>query len=127
MGITRRKFTLEFKTEAAHRVIDTGRSVVDVAGELSVTDGSLARWVRDERRQMETVAGGSNEVAGQDKDLAFLGTAAAYFASNPPKQRDLRRRREGRRVACSARAFPRGFSGERRSTARCLRVGPAWM
>ena len=28
MGTTRRKFTLEFKTEAAHRVIDTGRSVV---------------------------------------------------------------------------------------------------
>ena len=41
MGITRRKFTLEFKTEAAHRVIDTGRSVVDVATELSVADGSL--------------------------------------------------------------------------------------
>jgi hypothetical protein len=61
MGITRRKFTLEFKTEAAHRVIDTGRSVVDVAAELSVADGSLARWVRDERRRMETVAGGSDE------------------------------------------------------------------
>ena len=106
MGITRRKFTLEFKTEAAHRVIDTGRSVVDVATELSVADGSLARWVRDERRRMETVAGGSDEplsaaeraellrlrrqVAEQDKDLAFLGKAAAYFASNPPKQRDLR-------------------------------------
>ncbi len=28
MGATRRKFTLEFKTEAAHRVIDTGRSAV---------------------------------------------------------------------------------------------------
>jgi hypothetical protein len=26
MGTTRRKFTLEFKTEAAHRVIDTGRT-----------------------------------------------------------------------------------------------------
>ena len=106
MGITRRKFTLEFKTEAAHRVIDTGRSVIDVATELSVADGSLARWVRDERRRMETVAGGSDEplsaaeraellrlrrqVAEQDKDLAFLGKAAAYFASNPPKQRDLR-------------------------------------
>jgi len=106
MGITRRKFTLEFKTEAAHRVIDTGRSVVEVATELSVADGSLARWVRDERRRMETVAGGSEEplsaaeraellrlrrqVAEQDKDLAFLGKAAAYFASNPPKQRDLR-------------------------------------
>jgi hypothetical protein len=33
MGTTKRKFTLEFKTEAAHRVIDTGRSVVEVAGE----------------------------------------------------------------------------------------------
>ena len=32
MGVTRRKFTLEFKTEAAHRVIDTGRSIAEVAG-----------------------------------------------------------------------------------------------
>ena len=36
MGVTRRKFTLEFKTEAAHRVIDTGRSIAEVAAELSV-------------------------------------------------------------------------------------------
>ena len=91
MGTTRRKFTLEFKTEAAHRVIDTGRSVVEVAGELSVDKGSLARWVRDERRRVETVAGSSDEpkpaeraellrlrrqVAEQEKDLAFLGKAA---------------------------------------------------
>jgi transposase len=91
MGITRRKFTLEFKTDAAHRVIDTGRSVVEVAAELAVADGSLARWVRDERRRMETVAGSSDEplspaeraellrlrqVAEQEKDLAFLGKAA---------------------------------------------------
>jgi transposase-like protein len=55
---------------------------------------------------METVAGASDEplstadraelvrlrrqVAEQEKDLAFLGKAAAYFASGPPKQRDLR-------------------------------------
>jgi transposase len=106
MGATRRRFTLEFRTEAAHRVIDTGRSVTEVAAELSVVDSSLARWVRDERRRLETVAGSSDEplsavertellrlrrqVAEQDKDLAFLGKAAAYFASNPPKQRDLR-------------------------------------
>jgi transposase len=106
MGITRRKFTLEFKTEAAHRVIDTGRPVVEVATELSVDHGSLARWVRDERRRMESVAGSSEaplspaeraellrlrrQVAEQEKDLAFLGKAAAYFAAGPPKQRDLR-------------------------------------
>jgi transposase len=101
MAVTRRKFTLEFKTEAAHRVIDSGRSVSEVARELSVLEGSLFRWVRDERRRLEAVSGTSDEplsaaeraellrlrrqVAEQDKDLAFLGKAAAYFASNPPK------------------------------------------
>jgi transposase len=106
MGATRRKFTLEFRTEAAHRVIDTGRTVRDVARELSVLENSLSKWVRDERRRMETIEGTSDEplspaeraellrlrrqVAEQEKDLAFLGKAAAYFASNPPKQKDLR-------------------------------------
>ena len=106
MGTTRRKFTLEFKTEAAHRVIDTGRTVVEVAGELSVDKGSLARWVRDERRRMGTVPGSSAEplspaeraellrlrrqVAEQEKDLAFLGKAAAYFASGQANKKDLR-------------------------------------
>ena len=94
MRTTRRKFTLEFRTDAAHRVIDTGRTIIDVAGELSLDKGSLARWVRDERRRLETVAGSTQEplssaersellrlrrqVAEQEKDLAFLGKAAAY-------------------------------------------------
>ena len=106
MGVTRRKFTLEFRIEAAHRVIDTGRTVRDVARELSVVENSLSKWVRDERRCMETLEGTSEEplspaeraelirlrrqIAEQEKDLAFLGKAAAYFASRPPKQRDSR-------------------------------------
>ena len=101
MAPTRRKFTLEFKTEAAHRVIDSGRSVVDVAKEIAVPDNSLFRWVRDERRRMETLEGTSDQplspaeraellrlrrqVAEQEKDLAFLGYAA-YFAKTPPKR-----------------------------------------
>jgi transposase-like protein len=55
---------------------------------------------------METIEGTSDEplspaeraelvrlrrqVAEQEKDLAFLGKATAYFASKPPKQSDLR-------------------------------------
>jgi transposase-like protein len=58
---TRRKFTLEFKTEAVHRVIDSGRSVVDVAKEIAVPDNSLFRWVRDERRRMEALEGTSDQ------------------------------------------------------------------
>jgi transposase len=106
VGATRRRFTLEFRIEAAHRVIDTGRTLREVANELSVVESSLSKWVRDERRRMEALEGTSDEplspaeraelvrlrrqVAEQEKDLAFLGKAAAYFASNPPKQRDLR-------------------------------------
>ena len=48
MGATRRKFTLEFRTEAAHHVIDTGRTARDVAREPSVSENYLNRWVRDE-------------------------------------------------------------------------------
>jgi len=102
MAATRRKFTLEFRTEAAHRVIDTGRTVRAVAAELSVLENSLSLWVRDERRRMEALEASAGEplnaaersellrlrreVAEKDKDLAFLGKAAAYFASNPPRQ-----------------------------------------
>ncbi len=38
MGVTRRQFTLEFRTDAAHRVIDSGRSVSEVAKELSIVE-----------------------------------------------------------------------------------------
>lgn len=105
MGATRRKFTLEFKTEAAHRVIDSGRSVADVARELSISQELLYRWVRDERRRVEaaSVSGDEpltpaerqelirlrRELAELRKDNEFLGKAAAYFAAKPPSKRDL--------------------------------------
>ena len=62
--------------------------------------------MRDERRRLDAVAGTSEEpltpaeraelirlrrqVAEQEKDLAFLGKAAAYFASKPPSAKDSR-------------------------------------
>ena len=106
MSGRRRKFTTEFKVEAAHRVIDSGRSVAEVARELNVGEQSLGSWVRDERRRIEAAKGTELEplsgaeraellrlrrqVAEQEKDLAFLGKAAAYFASTPPKRSDSR-------------------------------------
>ena len=103
---SRRKFTAEFKVQAAHRVIDSGRSIAEVARELNVGEQSLGGWVRDERRRMAAVQGTEFEpltaaervelanlrklVVEQEKDLAFLGKAAAYFATNPPKRNDSR-------------------------------------
>jgi transposase len=81
MGATRRKFTLEFKTEAAHRVIDTGRSVAEVCAELSVADSSLARCVRDKRRRLDTVAGSSDEplTAAERTELLWLRRQVAVM------------------------------------------------
>ena len=102
---SRRKFTTEFKVEAAHRVIDSGRSIAEVARELSVGEQSLGVWVRDERRRMDAARGTENEpLTSQEKaelatlrkkvvelenDLLFLGKVS-YFASNPPRRSDSR-------------------------------------
>lgn len=106
MSVSRRKFTTEYKVQAAHRVIDSGRTVIEVASELGLVEVTLGNWVRAERRRIEAAKGSDVEVlsgaervelvhlrkqVGElEKDLAFLGKAAAYFASNPPKQNGLR-------------------------------------
>ena len=94
MGATRRRFTLEYRIEAAHRVIDSDRSVAEVARDLSLVETTLAKWVREERRRMAAASDAGDrpltaaeraelarlrkKVSEQEKDLAFLGKAAAY-------------------------------------------------
>jgi len=46
---TRRRFTDEFKRDAAALVLDTDRSIAEVARELDVYESSLGRWVAQER------------------------------------------------------------------------------
>ncbi|WP_374194500.1 transposase [Amycolatopsis sp. MtRt-6] len=40
------------RVEAAHRVIDTGRTIAQVARELGIDAGMLSVWVKDERRRI---------------------------------------------------------------------------
>ena len=84
----RRSYTAEFKVEAAHRVIDTGRTISEVARELGIDAGMLSVWVKDERRRiaaaevhgekpLETAERGEllrlrRQVAELEKDNAFL-------------------------------------------------------
>ncbi len=105
MGATRRKFTLEFKTEAAHRVIDSGRNIPEVASELSISQEALYRWVKDERIRLEAASSVNEgplsaderreliklrrEMAELKKDNEFLGKAAAYFAAKQANKKDL--------------------------------------
>jgi transposase-like protein len=101
MSRTRRSFTTEYKVEAAHRVIDSGRTVAEVARELGVNEGLLGRWVAEDRRRVEAAAVSNNEpltvaertelarlrkqVAEQEKDIVFLKKASAYFAASQPR------------------------------------------
>ena len=101
MSRSRRSFTTEYKVEAAHRVIDSGRTVAEVARELGMHEALLGKWVRDERRRIEAAAVHDEvpltaaervelarlrkQVAEQEKDIAFLKKASAYFAAQQPK------------------------------------------
>ena len=107
----RRSYSPEYRVEAAHRVIGSGRSVREIARELDVHGNLLHKWVREERRRMAAVgqagSGGRRpddvggqplsaderaelirlraKVAEQAKDIAFLEKASAYFAARHPK------------------------------------------
>ena len=43
MARTRRSFTTEYKVEAAHRVIDSGRTIAEVARELGLAEALLGK------------------------------------------------------------------------------------
>lgn len=87
-------YTPEYRREAAHLVIDTGRTIAAVAREIGVGAQLLGRWVRQERERTGTGPDGPleaderaelerlrREVAELRIDNEFLGKAAAFFAS----------------------------------------------
>jgi transposase len=45
----RRKYTPEFKAEAARLVVETSRPIVEVAREIGVHEGTLGSWVNKYR------------------------------------------------------------------------------
>lgn len=45
-------FTTEYKVEAAHRVIDSGRIIAEVARELGINEALVGRWVADRRHRL---------------------------------------------------------------------------
>ena len=96
MSGKRRKYTPEFREQAARLVIETGRPVAHVAAEIGVGEQVLGRWVRlanasgrsagdtgavldaDERAELERLR---RENAELRLDREFLKKAAAFFVS----------------------------------------------
>lgn len=49
----RKSYTPEYRREAAHLVIDTGRPIATVAREIGVGEQLLGRWVGIERSRLD--------------------------------------------------------------------------
>ena len=87
-----RKFTPEFREEAARMVVETSRPIADVARELGISETSLGNWVRtyrekhaeDEPPLQLSERARLRELERKNRELemenSFLKKAAAYFA-----------------------------------------------
>ena len=88
-----RKFTPEFREEAARMVVETSRPIADVARELRINETSLGNWVRDYRKKHAddepplqlSERARLRELERENRELRmkadFLSKAAAYFAA----------------------------------------------
>ena len=85
-----RRYSDEFKAEAAKQVVEQGRSVREVAARLGVSIDSMYAWVRDQRKVPAVREADANQAAEvrrlqaelrrvtEERDI--LKKAAAYFA-----------------------------------------------
>jgi transposase len=88
----RRKYTPEFKTEAAKMVVESSRPIAEIAREIHVNSGTLGHWVAkyradhaDEEPPLSiTERARLRELEKENRELRmkaeFLGKAAAFFA-----------------------------------------------
>ena len=91
----RRKFSPQFKAEAVQMVLETGRSIAEVARDLGIHDGTLGNWVkawRDANPEPESevspterarVRAMEEEIRRLRMENEFLKKAAAFFARTP--------------------------------------------
>ncbi|WP_075732720.1 transposase [Corynebacterium phocae] len=100
MSRSRRKYTPEYRVEAARLVTETGRSVAVVAGEIGVEKGTLSRWVKAEKERNSDsgelspaesraeISRLRKQVAELEIDNEFLSKASAFFAAKQHERRN---------------------------------------
>ena len=91
----RKKYTAEFKQRAVDLVIDSGRPIAQVSGDIGVNEGTLGHWVRKYRQEHPEVFGDQTpesvaysehqrvlkENAKLKQEVEFLSKVSAFFAS----------------------------------------------
>ena len=97
---SRKKYTPEYRREAANLVIESERPIAHVAKEIGVSAGLLGRWVKLERERRGASDGMSEadlraenarlpprELAEAKMDNEFLSKATAFFAAKQREQK----------------------------------------
>ncbi|ONI92943.1 hypothetical protein ALI22I_00910 [Saccharothrix sp. ALI-22-I] len=129
----RRSYTAEYKVEAAHRVIDSGRTITEVARELGIDAGMLSVWVKDERRRIAAAevhgdkpleAAERAELSRLRRQVAELEKGNAFLVKGVPRTREAAWSRSGSRSWCCADdegvvALRSRLSGGRLQTTSC--------
>jgi len=74
MSESRRKFTTDYKVQAAHRVINSGRNVVEVTAELGLVEVTSGNWVRAKCLRIEATKGSDVGVlsGAEQRELVHL-------------------------------------------------------
>lgn len=87
-----KRYSPEFKEQAARKVVDNSLPIAQVARELGVNDTTLGFWVKDYRKKLsvqplppdmpdaERVRELERRVRELEMENTFLKKAAAYFA-----------------------------------------------
>lgn len=94
MGSTRRRFTDEYKADAVALVLRDGRTIAEVARNISVSETSIGKWVKkareenpepekplskDERAELEQLR---KDNARLRMEAEFAKKVAAWFAND---------------------------------------------
>jgi transposase len=72
MGKPQRTITKEFKQEAVQLLRTSGKSAVQIAKDLGVSDSALSRWVRESRAHPEEAFPGKGHQSPADEELRRL-------------------------------------------------------
>jgi len=99
----RRRYTEEYRRDAASLVLDTGQTIRAVAKQLDLGEQLLGSWVKKERLRRTSTDNGQStpeetaaeiarlrrEVADLKAENEFLGKASAFFAAKQQRRNGL--------------------------------------
>jgi transposase len=121
MGAARKKFTDAYKAEAVQLVLQSGRSVAEVARDLGMNDTTLGYWVKKAKEKQDDGSGEALPSSVERERVKELEAEVRRLNMENAFQKNVPR---GLRVRASeVRLHRRGGGGEREQATRAAIPG----